>query len=155
MSSFSSSSGKKHQGWGQVGLRRCFWQLSRSFLHHLLPRQRTFFNVCLIDGAARIFPNSCAPCWNQIHISSVAPLLRDLNQGCFTDWATAAMAKFLALVTTLLDGAAKLIFFFSYLESLNHRNFLMADSFLPPYTQEIWKSFGCPWYWTQVTCVDF
>ena len=40
----------------------------------------------------RILPHSYAATRNRTHISSVAPLLRDLYPGCFTDWATAAAA---------------------------------------------------------------
>ena len=45
----------------------------------------TYFNVSLIAGAARIFPTSNAATGSQTHVSSVAPLLRDLNPGPFTD----------------------------------------------------------------------
>ena len=60
---------------------------------HLLPKPHTYFYVRLIDGAARIFPTSYAATGNQTHVSSVAPLVRDLNPGRFTDWATAAATK--------------------------------------------------------------
>ena len=59
----------------------------------LLPKTRTYFCVRLIDGTARIFPTSYAATEIQTHVSSVAPLLRDLNPGRFTDWATAAAAR--------------------------------------------------------------
>ena len=65
-------------------------QLRRFF--HLLPKLRTYFYVCLIDGSARIFPTSYAATGNWTHISSVAPLLRDLNPRRFIDWAAAAAA---------------------------------------------------------------
>ena len=39
------------------------------------------------------YPNSYAATGNQTHVSLVAPLLRDLNTGCFTDWATATSAR--------------------------------------------------------------
>ena len=48
----------------------------------LLPKPCTCFYVCLIDGAARIFPYSYAATGIRTH---VAPLLRDLNPVCFTD----------------------------------------------------------------------
>ena len=51
---------------------------------HLLPKLRTYLYVPNKDGAARIFPNSDAVIGNQTHVSSVAPLLKDLNPGCFT-----------------------------------------------------------------------
>ena len=65
---------------------------------HPLPKPRTYIYVRLIDGTARIFPNSYAATGNWTHISSVAPLSRDLNLGCFTNWATAAAAGYLGLV---------------------------------------------------------
>ena len=55
------------------------------FFSHLLPKPPTYFYVHLIDGAARIFPNSYAATGNRTHVSSVAHLLRDFNPGCFTD----------------------------------------------------------------------
>ena len=55
------------------------------FFSHLLPKPRTYFYVCLIDGTARIFPTSYAATKNRIHISSVEPLLKDLNPGHYTD----------------------------------------------------------------------
>ena len=45
-----------------------------------------------MDRVARIFLTSYAATGNQTHVSSVAPLLRDLNPGRFTDSATAAAA---------------------------------------------------------------
>ena len=57
----------------------------KEIFFHLLPKLRTYFYVGLIDGAARIFPTSYAATGNRTHASSVAPLLRDLNPGRFTD----------------------------------------------------------------------
>ena len=68
------------------------------FIFHLLTNEqcysfnRTSFHVRLIDGAYRIFLTCHAATGNWTHISSVAPLLRDLSPGGFTDWATAAAA---------------------------------------------------------------
>ena len=60
---------------------------------HLPPKLGTNFYVRLIDGAARIFPTSHATTGNQTHVSSVAPLLRDINPVRFSDLATAAVAS--------------------------------------------------------------
>ena len=68
-----------------------FWNLIFLFLS--LPKQRTYYYVCLIDGTARFFPNSYPATGNQTHVSSVAPLLMDLKSGRFTNWGTAAAAK--------------------------------------------------------------
>ena len=62
-------------------------------LFHQLAKPYTYCYVYLIDDAARIFRNSHATTGNQTHTSSVAPLLRNLIPGCFTDRATAAVAK--------------------------------------------------------------
>ena len=51
----------------------------------LLPKPRIYFYVCLIDGATKIFPTSYAASGNQTQVSSVPPLLRDLNPGSVTD----------------------------------------------------------------------
>ena len=59
---------------------------------HLLPKPRTDFYVYLIDGVFRIFPNFFSTTWFRTHVSSVTALLRDLNPGRFTDWATTASA---------------------------------------------------------------
>ena len=63
-----------------------------NFFSHLLPKLRTYFYVRLIDGVARIFPTyyAASSIWTRIRL--VAPLLRDLNPGHFTNWATAAAA---------------------------------------------------------------
>ena len=55
------------------------------FFLHLLPKLRTFSYVCLKVDAGKIFHTSYATAGNQTHISSVAPRLRDLNLGRFTD----------------------------------------------------------------------
>ena len=46
---------------------------SYQLFSHLLPKPRTYVYVRLIDGAARIFPNSYAATGNQTHVSRVAP----------------------------------------------------------------------------------
>ena len=51
-----------------------------------------------------LFPNSYAATGNQIHVSSVAPLLRDLNSGRFTVWATGAAALCTKGDTFLTNG---------------------------------------------------
>ena len=51
----------------------------------LHPKLCTYFYVCLIDDKVRIFPNSYVTAGNRTHVSSVESLLRDLNQGCFTN----------------------------------------------------------------------
>ena len=56
---------------------------SESHFFHLISKLRTHFYVPLTYGAARIFPDSYAATGNQTRISSVAPLLRDLNPGHF------------------------------------------------------------------------
>ena len=63
----------------------------------LLPKLRTYFCVQLIDGLARIFHNSFTATGNRTLVSSVAPLLRDLNLGRFIDWATTAAALMMFL----------------------------------------------------------
>ena len=81
----------------QRGVRRWrqrthHWRWTGDFFH-LLPKRGTNFYVCLIEGAARVFPTSYAPTGNWTHISSVAPLLRDLKPGHFSDWATVVAAS--------------------------------------------------------------
>ena len=75
------------------------------FSSHPLPKPRTYFNVRLIDGMARFFPNSCAATWNQTHVSRVAPdrdlwtmLYRLSHLGCgvlamFGIWFQETMAE--------------------------------------------------------------
>ena len=45
----------------------------KSFFSHLLRKPRTYFCVHLMDGAARIFPNSYAATGNRTRVSRVAP----------------------------------------------------------------------------------
>ena len=52
------------------------------------------------------FPTSYAVTGNQTHISSVAPLLRDLNPGCFSNWATATRATSPKLISPTNLGTA-------------------------------------------------
>ena len=68
-------------------------QLCHTFIYffHLLPQ--TYSCVHLKSRLARIYPTSNAATGNQTHVSSVVPLLWDLNPECFTDWATKATAK--------------------------------------------------------------
>ena len=68
---------------------------------HLLPK----LYVCLIDGAARFFPNSYVATGIWTHVSSVAPLLRDFHPGLVTNWAIEAAATMLWI--------KKKLFFFS------------------------------------------
>ena len=67
--------------------------LAVTIFSHLLPKLCTYFNVCLIDSATRIFSTSYAATRNWTKVRSVAPILRDLNPGRFTDWAATAMAS--------------------------------------------------------------
>ena len=55
--------------------RQSIWKtkIDQSFIH-LLPKLCTHFNVCLKDGAARIFPTSFPATRNWTHICSGAPL---------------------------------------------------------------------------------
>ena len=62
------------------------------------PKARSYCFVRLIDGAARIFPTSYAVTRNRAQASSVAPVLRAINPGRFTDLATAAAATYNCLV---------------------------------------------------------
>ena len=52
---------------------------------HLIPKLCTYCYVPLMDVMARFFPNSYAATGNETRITSVAPLLRDLNPGRFID----------------------------------------------------------------------
>ena len=54
----------------------------QSFFSRLLPKPQTYFYVHLINGEARIFPNSYAATGNQTQVISVAPLFAP---GHFTD----------------------------------------------------------------------
>ena len=47
---------------------------SSFFPLRLLPKQRTYFYVCLKDGTTRIFPTSYTSIENQTHISPAAPV---------------------------------------------------------------------------------
>ena len=47
---------------------------------HLLPKLRTYFYVCLIDGSARIFPTSYATTGNRTHVSSLKIILPFCNE---------------------------------------------------------------------------
>ena len=58
----------------QRGVRRWrqrthHWRWTGDFFH-LLPKRGTNFYVCLIEGAARVFPTSYAPTGNWTHVSS-------------------------------------------------------------------------------------
>ena len=76
----------------------CFWtKYVLMYFFNLLPTLCTYFHVYLIDGAARIFPTSHAATENQTNVSSATPLFEGFKQGCFTDWATAAMALLMCL----------------------------------------------------------
>ena len=44
-----------------------------SYISPLITKLGTYFNVRLIDGATRIFPNSYAATGNRTHVSRVAP----------------------------------------------------------------------------------
>ena len=80
--------------WSKTWTLVLFIFFSLALFLYLIPKLRTYFNVCLIDGAARIFPSSYSATGNQTHGSSVAHLsLRDLSKGSFIDWATAAAAS--------------------------------------------------------------
>ena len=52
----------------------------RLFANLFFPKPRTFFDVCLIDGVARIFPARYAVTGNQTRVSSVAPYWGTLIQ---------------------------------------------------------------------------
>ena len=78
------------------------FQISEYFF--LLPKQRTYFHVCLKDGPVMIFPTSYAVTENQTHVTLAAPILRDLNSGCFTDRATATCSNQWTLNTITLQS---------------------------------------------------
>ena len=71
-----------------------FWAkcLFLLFFVHLLPKLRTYFHICLIDGAARIFSYLICCDWESNSRQLSCTSLRDLNSGRFTSWATAAVA---------------------------------------------------------------
>ena len=54
------------------------------FFVHLFPKLRTYFHVCLIDGAARIFSNLICRNWESNSRQLSCTSLRDLNSGRFT-----------------------------------------------------------------------
>ena len=57
----------------------------------LLPKPRTLCSPHKRSGQD-FFPTSYATIGNRTHVSLAAPLVRDLNPGRFTNWATSAVA---------------------------------------------------------------
>ena len=100
------------------------------FFSHLHPKRHTYFYFCLIDGTTRIFSELLCRNWNRTRISSVAPCLRDLNPGRFTDWTTAAAFSVKLKKTWNLTEAT-----FCHLLMLNyhlcHHNYLPSGLFRP------------------------
>ena len=59
--------------------------ITNHFSSHLFPKPLTYFYASLIDEAARIFPNSNGATSNRTHASSVASLLRDIQDALPTE----------------------------------------------------------------------